>query len=81
MANNGKKIKSLLLFFVIRFVKTILIIPRGTCRYYPSCSEYAKEAIETLPFFIAIYLIVKRILKCNPFSTPGYDPVPKHFER
>ena len=81
MANNGKKIKALLLVFVIRFVKTILIVPRGTCRYYPSCSEYAKEAIEKLPFWIALFYIGKRIIKCNPFSTPGYDPVPKHFER
>ena len=47
-----------------------------SCRYYPSCSHYAKEAISKFGAK-GIFLILKRILKCNPFSSGGYDPVPK----
>ncbi|WP_413289482.1 membrane protein insertion efficiency factor YidD [Bdellovibrio sp. HCB337] len=48
----------------------------GACRFTPSCSEYAVEAIKTHSFFSAIYLVTKRILKCRPGGTFGYDPVP-----
>ncbi len=48
-----------------------------TCRYHPTCSHYAKEAFETRSFFIALSLSVWRILRCNPLSKGGYDPVPK----
>lgn len=48
-----------------------------TCRYHPTCSHYAKEAFETRSFFIALPLSIWRILRCNPFSKGGYDPVPK----
>jgi len=45
------------------------------CKYYPSCSEYAKLAIEKYGCIKGIYLGTKRILKCNPFSKGGYDPL------
>ncbi len=48
-----------------------------TCRYHPTCSAYAKEAFETRNFFYASWLSFYRILRCNPFSKGGYDPVPK----
>ena len=48
-----------------------------TCRYHPTCSHYAKEAYETRNFFIATGLSVWRILRCNPLSKGGFDPVPK----
>ncbi|MBE5806330.1 MAG: membrane protein insertion efficiency factor YidD [Clostridiales bacterium] len=47
------------------------------CKYYPTCSNYAKEAIETHGVFKGIYLSVIRILKCNPFSKGGIDLVPR----
>ncbi len=50
---------------------------RPTCRYHPSCSAYAKEAYETRNFFVASFLTAWRILRCNPLSKGGYDPVPK----
>ena len=46
-----------------------------TCKYYPTCSEYARQAITERGFLQGSYLSVKRVLKCNPFSKGGYDPV------
>ncbi len=48
----------------------------GNCRFYPSCSEYSKECFETLPFWNALGLSLRRLSACHPFSRYGYDPVP-----
>lgn len=45
------------------------------CKYYPTCSEYTKQAIKKYGFFYGLFLGFKRILKCNPFSKGGYDPL------
>ena len=45
------------------------------CKYYPTCSEYTKQAIEKYGFFKGSFIGFKRILKCNPFSYGGYDPL------
>ena len=50
-----------------------LLPPR--CRFYPTCSQYAKDAIEKKGVVRATPLIIWRILKCNPFHPGGYDPV------
>ena len=47
------------------------------CRYYPTCSYYAIEAIETHGAFKGFFLTVYRILRCNPLCKGGYDPVPE----
>ena len=47
------------------------------CRYTPTCSEYAIEAIERRGVIVGSALAVKRVLSCNPFSRGGYDPVPQ----
>jgi putative membrane protein insertion efficiency factor len=47
-----------------------------SCRHYPTCSEYAMEAIEKYGIFKGGYMASVRILKCNPFFKGGYDPVP-----
>ncbi len=54
------------------------ISPRfgGVCRFRPTCSQYAIEAIETHGAFKGSFLALWRILRCNPFSRGGYDPVP-----
>jgi len=45
------------------------------CKYYPTCSEYSRQAIEKYGIIKGVFLSIKRILKCNPFSKGGYDPV------
>ena len=47
------------------------------CRYTPTCSEYAMEAIEKRGLVMGGLLATKRVLSCNPFSRGGYDPVPE----
>ncbi|PIP36372.1 MAG: membrane protein insertion efficiency factor YidD [Desulfobacterales bacterium CG07_land_8_20_14_0_80_52_14] len=46
------------------------------CRFYPSCSEYAYEAIQQHGFFAGSILAVKRVLRCHPWHPGGVDPVP-----
>jgi putative membrane protein insertion efficiency factor len=48
----------------------------GSCRYYPTCSFYASEAVRKYGAFKGLYLAIKRILRCHPFHEGGYDPVP-----
>ena len=51
------------------------VLPRA-CRFHPSCSAYAEEALRRHPFHRAVPLILTRILRCHPFHPGGYDPVP-----
>ena len=46
------------------------------CRYQPTCSAYALEALENRGAIVGVFLIVKRLLKCHPWGGQGYDPVP-----
>lgn len=59
------------------YQKYISPLSAPSCRYVPSCSHYAIEAIEIHGPIKGGYLAVKRILKCNPWGGMGYDPVPE----
>ncbi|MFI3265840.1 MAG: membrane protein insertion efficiency factor YidD [Rikenellaceae bacterium] len=48
----------------------------GACRFTPTCSSYALEALRRHGLFKGSYLTVKRLLRCNPWGGSGYDPVP-----
>ncbi len=54
---------------------------RRTCRFYPTCSQYAIEAIEEWGVIIGLALAFWRILRCNPFCRGGIDNVPKRRSR
>lgn len=62
---------------VIRFYRTVISpLKPPTCRFYPTCSAYALEAIEKHGAFRGSILAVKRILRCHPYNPGGFDPVP-----
>ena len=64
------------IFFVRVYQFCISPFKAPCCRFQPTCSQYAKEALEKHSFFKAFILISKRILKCHPWGGSGYDPVP-----
>lgn len=49
------------------------------CRYYPSCSDYAIQTIGEYGVFKGLWLAIKRILRCHPWSRGGYDPAPSKY--
>ncbi len=63
---------------VIKFYQYAISPLTGAhCRFYPSCSSYAKEAYGHYGFFKGSYLTLVRLVKCHPFHPGGYDPVVK----
>ena len=66
------------LILLIKFYqKAISPYKKPCCKYYPTCSNYAIEAIDRFGAFKGFWLSLFRILRCNPFSRGGYDPVPE----
>ncbi|WP_153721741.1 MULTISPECIES: membrane protein insertion efficiency factor YidD [Sporosarcina] len=68
-----KKIFVSIIRFYQRFISPLT---PPSCRFYPTCSHYGVEAIETHGAIKGSWLAVKRILKCHPFHEGGFDPVP-----
>ena len=70
------------LLALIRFYRSAIsphTAPR--CKYIPTCSQYGLEAIERFGALKGFGLTVWRVLRCNPFSKGGYDPVPEKAEK
>ena len=65
--------RKIIIFLIEKYQKYISPILGNNCKYYPTCSEYAKQAIEKYGAFKGSFYGIKRILKCNPFSKGGYD--------
>lgn len=66
-----------LFLLIIRFYQLFISPLLGAnCRYYPTCSQYGKEAILKYGPFKGGLMAVKRILRCNPWGGHGHDPVP-----
>ncbi|MCH4166423.1 MAG: membrane protein insertion efficiency factor YidD [Megasphaera sp.] len=66
-------------FFIalIRFYQLFISpLKLPCCRFYPTCSAYAVEALQKYGAVKGSYLAIRRILKCHPFHKGGYDPVP-----
>ncbi len=71
-----KRILSEGTYLTVKTVKRIFMMPEGTCRYTPTCSQYSREALRELPFTQAVPLIFKRVTSCHPRGGFGHDPVP-----
>jgi putative membrane protein insertion efficiency factor len=66
-----------ILIFLIKFYRKVIspIKGKSSCRFYPTCSKYSLEAVEKYGSIKGSYLSVKRIIRCNPFNSGGYDPL------
>lgn len=70
--------KKLFVFLINAYQKHISLFLENKgikCKFYPTCSEYMKQAIIKHGSFKGVFMGIKRILRCNPFSKGGYDPV------
>jgi putative membrane protein insertion efficiency factor len=65
--------KETIILAVRLYQSSLGLILGGQCRFVPSCSEYAIEAVRQFGAVKGTYMAVKRILRCHPFSTPGFD--------
>lgn len=74
-------IPKLLCYALIYFYKLCIspLLP-NTCIYYPTCSTYTLQAIERFGIFKGIFIGAKRILRCTPKFTGGYDPLPPNLK-
>jgi len=66
------------LIFIIKIYQFIFSPLTGkNCRYLPTCSEYAVESLKSHGLLRGSFSAIKRILKCHPFGSHGFDPIPK----
>lgn len=68
--------KGLLLLLIHAYKRLVSPLLPRTCRFYPSCSTYAAEAVERHGPARGVILTTRRIARCHPFHPGGYDPVP-----
>lgn len=72
-----RKLLTALLLLPIRFYQGYISpLKPPSCRFTPTCSQYALEAIQKHGPFRGLYLSIRRILRCHPWGGHGYDPVP-----
>jgi putative membrane protein insertion efficiency factor len=68
----------LIIAFIRLYQRLISPLLGPHCRYYPSCSQYAVEAITRFGVICGGWLALRRLLRCHPLQPGGYDPVPEH---
>ena len=70
-----KKIIIKIILFYKRNISVFLKAHGVECKYYPTCSDYSLQAVKKYGVIKGCFLSIIRILKCNPFSKGGYDPL------
>ena len=72
-----KKILIFPLIFLVKIYQSIIspLFP-PTCRYKPTCSEYAIQSLKKHGLLKGVYLSIKRVVNCHPWGGSGYDPIP-----
>lgn len=76
MAKNNSAPQKVAIFFVKGYQRLISPLLGNNCRFNPTCSSYAIEAIDRFGVIKGCWLAAKRILKCHPLNAGGDDPVP-----
>jgi hypothetical protein len=69
-------VRAIPIFLITLYQRLISPLLPSSCRFVPTCSQYAKDAIEKYGIARGAYLAARRILRCHPFHAGGYDPVP-----
>lgn len=67
--------KKVFIYIIKKYQEYISPVFGKNCKYYPSCSEYTKQAIEKYGAIKGCFIGFKRLIRCNPFSRGGYDPL------
>ncbi|WOV83395.1 membrane protein insertion efficiency factor YidD [Sporosarcina jeotgali] len=73
--------KRFVLLLIRFYQKMISPLTPPSCRFYPTCSHYGVEAVETHGVMKGLWLTIVRISKCHPFHKGGFDPVPAKKEK
>jgi uncharacterized protein len=68
-------VKVVLIFFIRTYRLLISPLLPPSCRFTPTCSEYAMQAIQKYGALRGVYVAARRLLRCHPFHSGGYDPV------
>jgi putative membrane protein insertion efficiency factor len=68
--------RSLVVVLIRTYQRLIPAHYRGACRYTPTCSSYACQAVERHGVGSGLWLAARRVLRCHPLASSGYDPVP-----
>ena len=81
MKKSAFTFKKIVVGLIKFYQKNLSHLKKPCCRFVPTCSEYAVEAIETFGFVKGGFLSLWRIIRCNPFCKGGYDPIPDRHKK
>ncbi len=77
MAAIGTVMRAVLIAFIRVYQLFFSPLLGNHCRFYPSCSQYAREAVERYGVIRGVWLAIRRVLRCHPWHPGGFDPVPE----